>query len=191
MRTLKSIFRKYQRQPDELLTSLATIPQGELLSGLVELFAARELRLHSRKCKRPLCPRFYRYDKANPHVAGWFLSAAQALKQEQHRQRYGIGALLEKIRWDVRVGVIKTDSFKISNDFQACYVRQVLMRDSTLCGLFELKPSDADSLVVDGRSWVDFAKEHEAELWPERTAKKQAASERQAGELKLAVGELA
>lgn len=170
---VKKLFREHGRhRPSELAASLASLAPGELVRGVVELFVTGELRLHSRRKKRPLCPRFYRYDKANPPVAGWFLSAAQALKREQHRQRYGIGALLEKIRWDVSIGVIKTDGFKICNDFQACYVRQLLMRDPSLCGLFELKPSAADALVVDGRIWSDFAKQHEAELWPERFAKK-------------------
>lgn len=188
MDSLKSVLRKHRRQPNELLTALSAKTPGELLRGLVELVTSGELRLHSRKRKASLCPRFYRYDKANQHVAGWFLSAAQALKREQHRERYGIGALLEKIRWDVRVGIIKTDSFRISNDFQACYVRQVLMRDPSLCGLFKLKPSNADALVVDGRTWTDFAREHESELWPERAAKKSAAT---AGQFQMPLSEIA
>lgn len=170
---IKSVLRKFRRQPNELLFALSSTPQGELLSAFVELFTAGELRLHSRKRKRSLCLRFYRYHKKNQHVADWFLRAAQSLKREQHREHYGIGALLEKIRFDVRLGIIKTDGFRICNDFQPCYVRLVLMRDPSLCGLFDLKrSSNADSLVVDGRAWSDFAKEHEAELWPERTAPK-------------------
>lgn len=169
---IKRVLRKYRRQPNELLTALSSTPQGELLRAFVELFTAGELRLHSRKRKRPLCPRFYRYHKANPHVADWFLSAAQSLKQEQKREHYGIGALLEKIRFDVQVGIIKTDGFRICNDFQSCYARLVLMRDASLCGLFTIKPSDADALVVDGRTWTDFTKEHEIELWPERAQRK-------------------
>jgi hypothetical protein len=48
------------------------------------------------------------------------------------------------------------------------------MRDPTLCGLFTIKPSDADdALIVDGRSWSEFAKEHHAELWPEKKTKSQ------------------
>lgn len=172
---LKKLLREHgRRRPSELAVALNALSLGELVRGVVELFAAGELRLHSRKRKPSLCPRFYRYDKANSSVAGWFLQAAQDLKAEQHRARYGIGALLEKIRWDVRVGIIKTDGFRICNDFQACYARLVLMRDPSLCGLFTIKPSDADALVVDGRSWSEFAREHEAELWPERTAKKKA-----------------
>jgi len=171
----KRVLRQYRRQPDELLTALSSTPTAKLLSTFVELFTAGELRLHSRKRKRSLCPRFYRYHKTNPHVADWFLCAAQSLKREQHREHYGIGALLEKIRFDAQVGVIKTDGFRICNDFQSCYARLVLMRDASLCGLFTIKPSDSDALVVDGRSWTDFAREHETELWPERAAQKKTA----------------
>jgi hypothetical protein len=179
---LEQLLRKNRRQPIEWLNALSAIAQGELLRGFVELFATGELRLHPRRRRRArsLCTRFYAYDKANPHVGGWFLSAAQALKQQEHRERYGIGALLEKIRWDVRAGIIKTDGFRIANDFQSCYVRQVLMRDPSLCGLFDVRrTSNADSLVVDGCTWTDFAKEHEAELWPEQTAKKKSVSANQ------------
>ena len=115
--------------------------------------------------------------------------AARQLKQEQRRKRYGMGALLEKIRWDAKLGIIKTDGFRISNDFQSCYVRYVLMRDPSLCGVFKLsKTSDADPLVIDGRAWTDFAEEHEAELWPEPTPKKKPANSVQ---LELALGESA
>jgi|GEM_PF-4465786 len=123
---LKKLLRQHGRQrPSELAAALSALAPGELVRGIVELFTAGELRLHSRKRKRPLCPRFYRYDKANPLVAGWFLKAARALKQDQQRERYGIGALLERIRWDVSLGIIKTDGFRICNDFQACYARLV------------------------------------------------------------------
>jgi hypothetical protein len=172
MESLKRVLRKHCRQPNELLTAISAMTPGEFVRGIVELFAAGELRLHSRKRKRSLCLRFYRYDKRNPHVAEWFLRAAQSLKREQHHDHYGIRALLEKIRFDVRVGIIKTDGFRIANEFQACYVRQIVMRDPSLCGFFTINPSAADALVVDGRTWSDFAKEHEAALWPARTAQK-------------------
>ena len=55
------------------------------------------------------------------------------------------------------------------------------MRDPSLCGLFELRrTSNADALVVDGRSWADFAKEYQAELWPHRAAKEKGAGDGQA-----------
>ena len=70
------------------------------------------------------------------------------------------------------MGIIKTEGFRISNDLRALYARLVLVRDPSLIGLFTLKPSIADDLlVIDGRSWAEFAKEHQAELWPEREQK--------------------
>jgi hypothetical protein len=170
---LKKILKMYGRhRPDELIAALLAAPTAELVGGLVKLFTAGELRFTTKRriqTGRNLCSRFYRYHEENPHVADWFLNAARSLQQEEHRTRYGIGALTERIRWDIRTGVIKTEGFKISNDVRACYARLVLMRDPSLCGIFEIKPSIGDDLlVVDGRSWSAFAKEHHSQLWPER-----------------------
>jgi hypothetical protein len=173
---LKKLFRKHARHRSfELTAALTSLAPGELVREIAELFVAGELYLRSPKKKLPLCERFYRYDKANPLVGGLFLNAAQALKREQHRRRYSIRALLETIRWDLSIGVVKTGRFKISNDFEPCYVRKLLMREPGLCGFFELKPSAADALIVDGCSWSDFAREHAAELWPGQTGKKKGA----------------
>jgi hypothetical protein len=178
MDSLKRVLRKHNRQPDQLLTALSAVAPGELVRGVVGLFAAGELRLHSRKRRKSknLCGKGYAYDRANPWVQDWFLMAARE-KRDDGRTHYSIGNLLEKLRHDVAHGIVKVDEFRISNDLQSYYVRQVLMRDPTLCGLFDLRrTSDADSLVVDGRIWTDFAKEHDAELWPAHTANKKAAN---------------
>jgi hypothetical protein len=186
---LTQSIRTYRSKPDALLKAFLAITPGELARGIADLITARELRLHPYKRKLPLCERFDRYDNANPHVGEWLLSAARELKEEQHRERYGMGALLEKIRWDVSFGITETESRRISNDFQPCYVRQVLMRDPSLCGLFNVsRTSDADALIVAGRRWADFANEHEAELWPEPAPKKKRANSAQ---LELALGESA
>jgi hypothetical protein len=171
---LKKLFCKHgRRRSSELAASLTSLKPGELVREIVELFTAGELRLRSRDQKRPLCARFYDYRELNPQVGGWFLRAARELKHEEHREHYAIGALAERIRHHVEIGIIKADCFKISNDFRACYAREILMRDPSLLGLFQLKPSCVDTvLVIDGRSWSDFSKEHEADLWPERAAKK-------------------
>lgn len=171
---LKQLLRRYRCQPNELLTGLSAMTPGELVRGLVELLTAGELRLHPRKRTRTrsLVQRFDRYDRANQWVGEWFLRTAQA-KRDAGCTHYAIGNLLEKLRHDAARGVIKTDGFRIANEYQSCYVRQILMRDSTLCGMFELhRTSNADTLVVDGRTWTDFAREHEAELWREQTARK-------------------
>jgi len=171
---LKQILKTYGRyRPDELTAALHTLPPADLVGGVVTLYAAGELRPTTKAARRKaqtLCNNFYRYHEKNPRVAKWFLDAAR-LKQ-QRGERYGIGALTEDIRWDIEKGTIKTEGFKISNDVRACYARLVLMRDPSLCGLFALKPSGADDLlVVNGCPWSEFAKTHHAELWPKRKAK--------------------
>ena len=168
---LKQFLKTYgRRRPNELMSALLTLSPSELVGGLVKLFTAGELRFTTKRRKaRSLCARFYRYHKRNPRVADWFLKAARALQQEEHRSRYGIGALTERIRWDIKMGVIQTEGFKIANELRACYARLVLMRDPSLIGLFDLKPSNVDELlIVDGRSWSEFAKEHHDQLWPNK-----------------------
>jgi len=178
---LNQILKTYgRRRPHELAKALMELSPAELVGGIVKLITAGEIRLLTRAKKRRaanLCARFYRYHEENPHVADWFLSAAQALQKEQHRTRYAIGALTERIRWDIRAGVIKTDGFRISNDIRACYARVILMRDPSLCGLFMLKQSAADELVMEGQSWRIFAQEHHAELWPEDATEKRKPNE--------------
>src|ERR1039458_4465992 len=166
---LKQVFKTYRRRPGELLAALLALSPSDLAQEIAELLTAGELRFATKRRIQTagnLCSKFYRYHKQNPEVAKWFLQAAQSLQKEQHRTRYAIGALTERIRWDIRMGVIKTDGFRISNDIRACYVRLVLMRDPSLIGLFTLKPSRVDAtLVVDGRAWSEFATGHHATLW--------------------------
>lgn len=174
---VRKLFRTHGRhRPDELITALLALSPLELVQNLVKLFTAGELRFARKKraqTPQQLCARFYAYQKANPRVADWFLTAARSLQREQHRSRYAISALTEQIRWNIKMGIIKTeDGFRISNDLRALYARLVLVRDPSLIGLFTLKPSIADDLlVIDGRSWAEFAKEHQADLWPEREQK--------------------
>jgi hypothetical protein len=174
---LKSLLCKFFNEPDALLAALSALSADELVRGVVRLFTAGELCLSPRKRRQTknLCARGEAYDRANPWVRDWFLNAAQE-KRDEGRTSYSIGNLLEKVRHDVAHGVVRVDDFRISNDLQSYYVPQVLMRDPSLCGFFKLgRRSNADALVVDDRSWLDFAHEHEAELWPEPTPKKKPA----------------
>ena len=179
---LKKVLRDHGRnKPSELTDALSAIPTYELVGEIVELFTAGELRIHSRKRKKNICRKGYAYDRNNPWVPDWFLKSAQE-KRDQGRTHYSIGNLLEKLRHDVAHGIVKVDGFRISNELQSYYVRQILLRDPSLCGFFSLKRfSDADLLVVDGVTWREFVQKHEAELWPECTGgkKKPCGSEKQ------------
>jgi hypothetical protein len=172
MDCLKRILREHRRQPEELLCTLSAMTPGELVRDLVGLVSAGELRLHARKRRKNLCGKYYKLDSANPWIKFWFLRAARE-KRDEGCTHYSIGNLLEKLRHDVSKGIVKVDEFRISNDMQSVYVRVILILDPSLCGFFALqKRTDADALVVDGRHWNDFAKQHGAELWPERAAQK-------------------
>jgi hypothetical protein len=170
----KQLLRKYRQQPDELLTALFTVTHDELVRGVVELLTTGVLRLSARDGRKSLCDRYYELDGANPWIKFWFLQAARK-ERDAGRSHYSISILLEKLRHDVSKGIVKVDAFRIGNDMQSVYVRVILMLDPNLCGFFQLrKHTDADELVVNGRTWASFAKEHKAELWPEQTANKQA-----------------
>ncbi len=114
---LKKIFKTYGRhRSGELTTALLALPPAELVTGIVQLFAAGEIRFTTKRkvqTARNLCSKFYEYHKKNPRVAEWFSNAARSLQQEQNRTHYAIGALTERIRHDIRMGVIKTDGFRI------------------------------------------------------------------------------
>ena len=97
---VKRIFKEFEhRRAAELTTALLAVPPSELAHGIGELYAAGELRLVPRR-RRPRnpCAKFYSHYKTNPQVAGWYLQAAQSLKNVQRGKRYGIGALTEQIR---------------------------------------------------------------------------------------------
>jgi len=174
---LRKIFKTYGRhRPAELISALLTIPIAELVEGLVNLFTAGEIRFATKKRVRTggeLCSMFYGHLDANAPLADHLLKAAQSKQKEQHRTHYSIAALVEQVRCsDVNVGVIRSvGDFAIPNELRALYARLVVMRDPTLCGLFMIKPSVVDELlVVDGRLWSDFAQEYHEKLWPMRKA---------------------
>jgi hypothetical protein len=174
---LKKILKTYGRhRPDELITALLALSFAELVQGIVKLFTSGELRFTTKrrvKTGSELCEQFAHFHATYPHVAEYLLRAAQLWKEEQHGKHYSIGALTEQCRWDARVGVVREEGdFKIPNELRALYARLLVMRDPSLCGLFKIKESVVDDLlVIDGHSWAAFAKEHHAGLWPPRKNK--------------------
>ena len=78
---------------------------------------------------------------------------------------YAVDAQINNVRWSSDLDTDHADdAFKISNEWAAWYSRLVQMECPDLLGFFRLKTALADGLVVDGRSWRDFAKEHGDEL---------------------------
>ena len=110
---LKPLLCKYRHEPDELLAALSGVPPGELARDVVDLLTAGELCLQSRKRRRAnsLCAKGYAYDRANPWVRDWFLSAAQE-KRKEGRTNYGIGNLLEKLPTMPLMGLCRSMIFE-------------------------------------------------------------------------------
>jgi hypothetical protein len=107
--------------------------------------------------------KFHEFDRENPELFKGMLSTARGLKAEG-RKVFGMSLILERIRWEGS-DTNRTDRFKINNDHRAFYPRKLQMVDPSLCGLFAMRESFADDLVLDdGRAWRDFAKEHAGEL---------------------------
>ncbi|MGB6384203.1 MAG: hypothetical protein WBF25_03180 [Terriglobales bacterium] len=107
--------------------------------------------------------RFHEFDQQNPELFDAMLSTAQNMKAEG-RRIFGVSAIIEEMRY-ANAGTNRTDQFKINASNAAFYARKLQMIDSSLCGLFAMRTSTADDLVLDdGRTWEDFAKEHASEL---------------------------
>jgi hypothetical protein len=107
--------------------------------------------------------KFHEFDRQNPELFQAMLRTAQALKAEG-RDIFGMDLIINEIRWE-GADTSRTDRFKINDSHRAFYARKLQMADPSLCGLFAMRVSFADALVLDdGRSWQDFVKEHASEL---------------------------
>jgi hypothetical protein len=106
---------------------------------------------------------FFAFHNENGPLFESLLQGARSLKASG-RKLFGIAAIFEEIRW-YGPDTNKTDEFKINDHHGPFYARLLQMSDPTLCGLFAMRESVADDLILpDGRSWRDFAREHKTEL---------------------------
>jgi len=110
------------------------------------------------------CQEFLAFHARHPHVLADMMEQARAEKADG-RNMYAIDAHISSVRWNSDLDKEDADDFfKIRNEWGAWYSRLIQMECPDLIGFFRLKPALADGLVVDGRSWRDFAKEHADEL---------------------------
>jgi hypothetical protein len=107
--------------------------------------------------------RFHEFDQQNPELFKAMLRTAQNMKSEG-RRIFGVSAIIEEMRYSSS-GTHQTDQFKINASNAAFYARKLQLVDPSLCGLFAMRTSTADDLVLeDGRNWQDFAVEHASKL---------------------------
>jgi hypothetical protein len=110
------------------------------------------------------CNEFLAFHLKNPHVLADMMTEARAEKASG-RTVYSADAHLSAVRWNLALDTEhQDDTFKINSVWAAWYSRLIQMVYPDLIGFFRLRHALADGLVVDGRSWRAFAKEHADEL---------------------------
>lgn len=82
--------------------------------------------------------KFYEWLKANPHIIDVFLKFARRARNSGHK-RFGMQAIVERVRWETNVELQAVDEFKINNDFAAPMARYLVKLDPALDGLFEFR----------------------------------------------------
>jgi hypothetical protein len=98
---------------------------------------------------------FLAYHEANPHVFDKIVSYTFHLRLAG-RKRYGIAAIIERVRWDYATSTSEDDKgFKINNDFRSRYARLIEQKYPELKGFFKTRAIDITSM---------FAKEEQFEL---------------------------
>ena len=127
------------------------------------LDAEAVMRSEAEKCKE-----FLAFHSRNPHVLADMIKQARA-ERAAGRSVYAVEAHVSSVRWNFDLDTERADgTVKINADWAAWYSRLIQMDCPDLIGFFRLKTALADGLVVDGRSWRDFAKEHADELHYDR-----------------------
>jgi hypothetical protein len=110
------------------------------------------------------CNAFLAFHSDNPQVLTDMIAQARAEKAAG-RAVYAAEAHLTTVRWNPDLDTEHADNtFKINSVWAAWYSRLIQMDCPDLIGFFRLRTALADGLVVEGRSWRDFAKEHADEL---------------------------
>lgn len=94
-----------------------------------------------------IADRFEQFHEANPDVYRVLVRLAREWIQRTGRRHIGIGALYERMRWEIAITTSDPD-FKANNDFRAFYARLIEAQERDLRGLFRFRASAADS-------WLD------------------------------------
>ncbi len=83
---------------------------------------------------------FKLFHAANPHVYRLLKQLALEMRASG-RERYGIGGLFERLRWEY---AIKTSGeFKLNNNYRALYARKLMAEERELAGFFQTRTRKA------------------------------------------------
>jgi len=93
-----------------------------------------------------LAEKFEKFDRENPAVYAAFVRLADEWARRTGGRKIGIGALAERVRWELALQTNDPD-YKINNNFRAFYVRKLIKEHPRFAPLFELRRSVADEWV--------------------------------------------
>jgi hypothetical protein len=82
--------------------------------------------------------KFERYIANNPHVIDVYLKFAREVKARGF-QRYGIGALTERVRWHYQMEIVGGEKFKICNSYRSRIARYLMTVYPDLAGFFRVR----------------------------------------------------
>jgi hypothetical protein len=83
-----------------------------------------------------LFEKFLAFHAANPHVLQLLLRFADELPSGRH---YGIGALAERVRWELAVTTTAADGLKLNNSYRAYYARLLIVLRPALASVFQCR----------------------------------------------------
>ena len=88
--------------------------------------------------------KFWKYHADNPHVFEAIRDYCVYMKNGGHK-RYGIGAIIEGLRWHTDIKTIGED-FKLGNNHRSCYARLMVIIHPEFSAFFETRHSPGLSL---------------------------------------------
>jgi hypothetical protein len=80
-----------------------------------------------------LFEKFLAFHAANPHVLRLLLRFADELRPGRH---YGIGALFERVRWELAISTTTTDGLRLNNNHRAYFARLLILLRPGLGAVF-------------------------------------------------------
>lgn len=95
-----------------------------------------------------IADRFEQFHEDNPEVYRILVRLAREWIFETGRRKIGIGALAERARWEIAIRT-KTPDFKINNSYRAFYARLIMLQETDLRDVFDLRESEADEWILE------------------------------------------
>lgn len=92
----------------------------------------------SRTRRRTIQERFEEYDRANPEVYETFVRWLREL-QAEGGNKIGMQLLTNRLRWEWRHGTVRTDEFRLNEQFASRYARKIATEHPDLGNMLEFR----------------------------------------------------